>query len=79
MSSNGAPKGRLEIPLSHRIFAQITPKNCLTLIFTPSLPNHAGCQIDLLRNNAIFFIQFPFSRFEICPIMPSRFPSRVPQ
>ena len=39
-----------------------------------SLPNHAGFQIDFLRINANFSIQFPLSRLEICPITPSRFP-----
>ena len=31
----------LKIPLSRRFFAQITPRNCLKFMFTPSLPNHA--------------------------------------
>ena len=66
-------KGGLEIPLSRRIFAHNTPRNCLRFMFTPSLPNHAGCQIDLSRNNVIIFI-LPLSRSEICPITPSRFP-----
>ena len=68
------PKGELKIPLSRRFFAQITPRNCLKFMFTPSLPNHAGCQIDHSRNNAIFPIQFPFSRSKIYRITPSRFP-----
>ena len=69
----GPFKGRSQILLSHRFFAQITPKNCLKLMFTPSLPN-AGCQIDLSRNNAIFSIKFRFSYFELCQITSSRFP-----
>ena len=48
------PQGRLEIPLSCRSFKQITPRKCLKIMFTPSLPHHAGCQIDHSRNNAIF-------------------------
>ena len=64
----------LEIPLSCRFFAQITHRNCLKFMFTPSLPNHAGCQIDFSRNHAIIFTQFTFSRSKICPITPSRFP-----
>ena len=67
-------KGGLEIPLSRRIFAHNTPRNCLRFMFTPSLPNHAGWQFDLSRKNAVIFIQFPFSRSEIYPITPSRFP-----
>ena len=35
-------QGGLEIPLSRSFFAQITPRNCLKFMFTPSLPNHAG-------------------------------------
>ena len=42
-------------------------------MLTPSLPNHAGCQIDHSQNNAIFSIQFPFSCSKICRITPSRF------
>ena len=51
---DGVAKGGLETPLSRRSFAQITPRNCLKVMFTPNLPNHAGWQIDLSRNNAIF-------------------------
>ena len=69
-----APQGRLRIPLSRRFFAQITPKNCPKFMFTPSVPNHAGCQIDHSRNNAVIFIQLPFSCFKICRITPSRVP-----
>ena len=36
------------------IFAPITPRNGLKFMFTPSLLNHAGCQIDLSHNNTIF-------------------------
>ena len=61
-SLNGAPQGRLEIPLSRMIFAQFTPRNCLKFIFTSHSPYHTGCQIDLPHSNAICFIQFPFSR-----------------
>ena len=32
-----------DLSLSRRFFAQITPRNCLEFMFTPSLPNHAGC------------------------------------
>ena len=71
-------RGPLKIPLSHRFFAQITPRNCLKCIFTPSLPNHAGWQIDLSRNNAIFSIQFTFLRFEICPLTQSCFALGAP-
>ena len=46
--------------------------------FRGSLPNHAGCEIDLSRNNAITFIQFPFLRSEKCPKNPSRFPLKGP-
>ena len=60
------------------MLAQITARNCLKFMFRPSLPNHAGCQIDHLQNNAIFFIQFPFSRSKICRITPSRFPLGEP-
>ena len=49
-----APQGGLEIPLSRWFFAQITPRNCVKFMLTPSLPNHAKCQIDLSRNYAIF-------------------------
>ena len=73
-----APQGGLEIPLSRRFFAQITPRNCLIHMFTPTLPNHAGCQIDHSRNNAIFFIQFPFLRSKICRTTLSRFPLGEP-
>ena len=55
----GAPQGRFS--------AQITTRNCLK--FMPSLPNHTGFQIDHSRNNAIFSIQFPFSRSKICRIL----------
>ena len=68
----GPPQGGLEITLSHRFFGQITPRNCLKFMFTPSLPNHAGCQIDFWRNHAIIFLKFPFSRSEIWKL--SRFP-----
>ena len=68
------PLGRLKILLSHRFFALMTSRNCLKFIFTPSLLNHAGCQIDLSGNNAIFSIRFPFLCFEICLITPSCFP-----
>ena len=68
------PQRILEIPLLPRYFSQITPRNCLKFMFTPILPNHAGCQIDHSRNNAIFPIQFPFSRSKIYRITPSRFP-----
>ena len=74
----GGPQGTLEIPLSRRFVALITPRNCLRFKFTPNLPNHAGCQIDHSRNNAILSIQFPFSRSKICRITPSRFPFRSP-
>ena len=40
-------------------------------MLTPNLTNDAECQIDKSRNNAIIFIQFPFSHSEICPITPS--------
>ena len=43
-------------------------------MFTPSLSNHAERQVDFSSNNANFHIQFTFSRLEICPITPSRFP-----
>ena len=75
---NAPPKGRLEIPLSHRVFTKITPRNCLKFMFTPNLPNHAGCKIDLSRNHAIAFIQFTFSRSEICPISYHAFPMGGP-
>ena len=55
-------------------FAQITQRNFLKFMFTPSLFIHAGCQTDHSRNNAIFPIQFPFSRSEIYQITPSRLP-----
>ena len=74
----GAPQGGLEITLSRRFFAQITPRNCLKFMFTPSLPNHAGCQIDFSRNHAIIFTQFTFSRSRICPKTPSHFPLGEP-
>ena len=48
------PQGGLEIPLSGRFFAQITLRYCLKFMFAPSLPNHAGCQINHSCNNAIF-------------------------
>ena len=35
------PQRGLEIQLSRRYFAQITPKYCMKFMFTPSLPNHA--------------------------------------
>ena len=70
----GPPQGTLEIPLSRGYFAQFTPRYCLKFMSTPSLPNYAECQIDHSQNNAIFSIQFPFSRSKICRITPSRFP-----
>ena len=48
------PQGGLEIPLSNRFFAQITPRNCLKFMFTPSLPNHARCQIDIHAITQLF-------------------------
>ena len=68
----------IELPLSLMFFAQITHRNCLKFMFTPSLHNHAGCQIDHSRNNTIFSFQFPFSRSKICHTTPSRFPLRDP-
>ena len=53
-NSIGASQGELENPLSYGFFTQITPRKCLKFMFTPSLPNNAGCQIDHSRNNAIF-------------------------
>ena len=50
----------LKITLSRRFFAQVTPRNCLKFMFTPRLPNHAGCQIDYSQNNPIFPTKFPF-------------------
>ena len=73
----GPPRG-LEIPLSRKFVAQIRPRNCLKFVFMQTLPNHVGCQIDISHNNAIIIIQFPFSRSDICPIAPSRFPLEVP-
>ena len=61
----GARQGGLEISPSRRFFAEITPRNCLKFMFTPSLPIHAGCQIDFSRNHAIIFIQFTFSRSDV--------------
>ena len=65
---------KLKILLSRRFFAQITFINFLKFIFTPSLPNHAGCQNENSRNNAILYIQSKFSRSKLCRITPSRFP-----
>ena len=48
------PKKVLKSNFYAGFFAQITPRNCLIFMFTPSLPNHARCQVDLSRNNAIF-------------------------
>ena len=45
------PLGGLEIPILNRFLKQITPKNCLKFMFTPSLPNHGGCHLS--RNNVI--------------------------
>ena len=66
-------RGGLEIMLSHMFFAQIKSRNWVKFMFTPSLPNHAECQID---NSQImqFFIQCLFSRSTKCRITPSRFP-----
>ena len=61
-----------------QVFSQITLINCLKFMFTPSLSNPARCQTDHSRNNAIFLIQFPFSRIRICRITPSRFPLGEP-
>ena len=77
-SVTGSPKGASKSRFHADFFAQITPRNCPKFMFTPSLPNHAGCQIDFSRNHAIIFTQFTFSRYEICPITPSRFPLRGP-
>ena len=57
----GPPQGGLEITLSRRFFTQITPRNCLKFMFTPSLSNHTGCQIDHSRYNAFFSLN---SRFD---------------
>ena len=66
------PQGGLEIPLSRRCFAQITPRYCLKFMLKPSLPNHADTTlIDHAKRN--HFIKFPFSRSESYPIMPSHF------
>ena len=70
----GPPKGASKSRLHAGFFAQITPRNCLKFMFTPTLPNQAECQIDFSRNHAVIFIQFPFSRSEIYPFTPSRFP-----
>ena len=70
----GPPKRNLKIALSRRFFARTTPRNCLKLMSMPSSTNHAESQVHLSRNNAILFIQFPFSHFEIYAITPSRFP-----
>ena len=52
-STNGASKGGLEIP--HHAGFSHQSRNCLKFMFTPSLPNHAENQVDLSRNNAIFY------------------------
>ena len=46
---NGAPKKGPRNSAFTQVFAQITPKNCLKFMFMPSLPNYAGCQIDLTK------------------------------
>ena len=58
----------LQIPLSHRLFAKITPKDACSRKF------YGGCQIDLRAITPIFSIKFLFLRYEIYLITPSRFP-----
>ena len=48
------PKGDSKSRFHAAFFAQITPINCLKFMFTQSLPNHAGYQINHPRNNATF-------------------------
>ena len=71
---------KVELDILHHAgyFAQSSPRNCLKFMFTSSLSNHVGSQTELSRNNAIFSIQFTFSRFEICLTTLSRFFSRGP-
>ena len=65
-SPMGPPKGGLK-SRSHTGFSHKSRSGCLKFMFMPSLPNHAEYLINLSRNNATIFIQFPFSRSEICP------------
>ena len=74
----GAPKGARNLSFTKGFFAQIMPRNYLKFMLTPSLHNHVECQIDISHNNAILFIQYLFSRFEICPITPSHLPLGTP-
>ena len=60
---------KLKILLSRRFFAQITFINFLKFIFTPSLPDHTGCQNDHSRNKAIFSSN---SRFHVLKYVESR-------
>ena len=53
--------------------ANHTPKY-LKFMFTTSLPYHAGCQIDVSRNNANCPAKFPFPCFKICSITQSHIP-----
>ena len=48
-SPKGYSKSRFHAAFSHK-----SPRNFLKFMFTPSLPNHAGCQIDHSRKSAIF-------------------------
>ena len=46
--------------ISQIFFAQITPRNCLKIVFTPSLPNHARCKVGLLFNNVFCSSNYRF-------------------
>ena len=70
----GSPQRVLEIPLSRRFFTQITPRKCLKFMITQSLLNHAGCQIDHSRNNAILSSNSRFHAPKNCRTTPSCFP-----
>ena len=68
-SRKGGSKYRFHAGLLHKSHPGIAWKSCSRQIYPITLD-------DRLIYHAItqFFIQFPFSRFEICPITPSRFP-----
>ena len=74
----GAPKLELEIPLSCRLFAKRTPRNCLKFMFTQSIPNRNVCQIDHSRNNAIFSSNSRFHALKYVESQHHGFPLGVP-
>ena len=50
---NEAPQRGARNPAFTQVYRKNHAQNCLKFMLTPSLPNHAGYQIDISRNNAI--------------------------